>query len=100
MIAVLLLYGVLVWRAFSAGNAAAQAGSLFGAYVAGGIGVWFGLQAAVNIAVNMGVLPTKGLTLPLLSAGGTSTVVLCVAIGLLFGCLGTRYRQYAAFTGG
>jgi len=83
VIAVLVLYGVLVWRAFSAGNAAAQAGSLFGAYVAGGIGVWLGLQAAVNIAVNMGVLPTKGLTLPLLSAGGTSTVVLCVAIGLL-----------------
>jgi len=48
-----------------------------------GIGIWFGLQSFVNIGVNMGLLPTKGLTLPLMSYGGSSMVIMCVAVALL-----------------
>ena len=55
----------------------------FGAQVCYGIGIWIGLQAFINIGVNMGVLPTKGLTLPLVSAGGSSLLVVCMAIGLV-----------------
>jgi cell division protein FtsW len=51
--------------------------------VAFGIGIWIGLQAAVNLGVNMGLLPTKGLTLPFLSYGGSSLIVTLAAIGLL-----------------
>ena len=60
---------LLVWRAFHISRLAAQAGLKFQAYLAAGFGVWLGIQAIVNIGVNMGVLPTKGLTLPLLSYG-------------------------------
>ena len=52
----------------------------FAALVAQGIGVWLGVQALINMGVNMGVLPTKGLTLPLLSFGGSGIVANCVAI--------------------
>lgn len=77
------LYGYLVWRAFSIGSVAQQAGDHFSGYLAYGIGTWLGLQAFINIGVNMGALPTKGLTLPLMSYGGSSLVVVCVAIALL-----------------
>ncbi|HSS28962.1 MAG TPA: FtsW/RodA/SpoVE family cell cycle protein, partial [Usitatibacter sp.] len=55
----------------------------YAALVAQGIGVWLGAQAFINMGVNMGLLPTKGLTLPLLSFGGTGIVVACMAIGIL-----------------
>ncbi len=55
-----------------------EAGLQFGAYLAAGFGVWIGVQALINIGVNMGVLPTKGLTLPLMSYGGSSLVVALV----------------------
>ncbi|TMH30115.1 MAG: cell division protein FtsW, partial [Betaproteobacteria bacterium] len=55
----------------------------FSALVAHGIGVWLGVQAFINIGVNMGVLPTKGLTLPLLSFGGSGIVVNCLAMAIL-----------------
>ena len=55
----------------------------FSALVAQGIGVWIGMQAMINIGVNMGVLPTKGLTLPFLSFGGSGIVVNCIAAALL-----------------
>lgn len=80
---VVLLYGYLFWRCFAIGAAAERVGQAFGAYLAYGIGIWFGLQAFVNMGVNMGVLPTKGLTLPLMSAGGSSMLVMCAAVGLL-----------------
>ncbi len=63
---VIALFVALVWRAFHISRMAAQAGLRFQAYLALAFGVWLGLQASVNIGVNMGVLPTKGLTLPLL----------------------------------
>jgi cell division protein FtsW len=80
---VIVLFAVLVWRAFVIGQSALQAGNRFGAYVAYGIGLWLGLQAFINLGVNMGVLPTKGLTLPLMSYGGSSIVVSCIACALL-----------------
>ena len=57
---------------------------MFNAQIAYGIGIWLGLQACVNMGVNMGALPTKGLTLPLMSYGGSSLLIACVAIALLF----------------
>jgi cell division protein FtsW len=57
---------------------------VFGAQVAYGIGIWLGLQACINMGVNMGALPTKGLTLPLMSYGVSSLLTVGVAIALLF----------------
>ena len=63
-------------------NAFSQ-GRLFAAFAAYGVTFWLGLQAAINMGVNSGLLPTKGLTLPLLSYGGASLVVNCIVIALL-----------------
>ncbi len=81
--AIIALYFALLWQAFAIGRRAELAGQAFGARLAQGIGLWFGIQAFINIGVNMGVLPTKGLTLPLISAGGSSLLVSCAAVGLL-----------------
>lgn len=80
---VIALFALLVWRSFAIGQVALQGGNRFGAYLAFGIGLWIGLQAFINLGVNMGVLPTKGLTLPLMSYGGSSIVVSCIACALL-----------------
>lgn len=81
---VLSLYSILVWRGLVIGFNAYLQGRLFAAYAAYGITFWLGLQAAINMGVNSGLLPTKGLTLPLLSYGGASLVVNCIVIALLF----------------
>jgi cell division protein FtsW len=81
--AVILLFGWLIVRAFAIGRQAAMSERLFAALVAQGIAVWLGVQAMINIGVNMGVLPTKGLTLPFLSFGGSGVVVNLVAIAVL-----------------
>jgi cell division protein FtsW len=83
VIGVLALFVALVWRAFQISRMAAQAGMQFQSYVALAFGVWLGVQALVNIGVNMGVLPTKGLTLPLLSYGRSSLLVSLGWIGVL-----------------
>ena len=80
---VMILYAVLVVRGLMIGFYAHQQSRLFAAYTAYGITFGLGLQAAINMGVNVGLLPTKGLTLPLLSYGGASLVVNCVAIALL-----------------
>lgn len=80
---VLLLYSILVWRGLSIGFNAYVQERLFAAYTAYGLTFWLGLQAAINIGVNSGLLPTKGLTLPFLSYGGASIVVNCMIIALL-----------------
>ena len=80
---VIALYVLLVWRAFIVAAQAAKADNLFASYLSYGIGIWFGLQSFVNIGVNMGLLPTKGLTLPLIRYGGSSMVVMCAAVALL-----------------
>lgn len=82
-VVVILLFALLVWRAFSIGRAADKAGEVFGTHVAYGIGLWLGFQTFINIGVNMGVLPTKGLTLPLMSYGGSSILASCLAVALL-----------------
>ena len=83
-VAVLLLaFAWITLRAFAIGKAAGQQQRYFSALVAQGLGVWIGVQAIINIGVNMGLLPTKGLTLPLLSFGGSAIVANCAAIGLL-----------------
>jgi cell division protein FtsW len=65
----------------------------FAWHLATGLGIWIALQAFINIGVNMGLLPTKGLTLPLMSYGGSSTLTMCAAIGLL---LRVQYEVAAA----
>ncbi|WP_410344191.1 putative lipid II flippase FtsW [Thioalkalivibrio sp.] len=83
VVALIALFAVVVWRAFVIGLLAERGGHAYGSHVAFGIGIWIGVQAAVNLGVNMGLLPTKGLTLPFLSYGGSSLIVTLAAIGLL-----------------
>jgi cell division protein FtsW len=83
VVIVLSLFAVLVGRALAISRNAAHAGLQFQSYVAASIGIWLGLQAFVNIGVNTGLLPTKGLTLPLLSYGGSSMLVTLAWLGLL-----------------
>lgn len=73
----------LVWRAFSIGKMARDLELFFGAFVASGIGIWLGIQSFFNIGVNIGLLPTKGLTLPLISYGGSALWAMLVALALL-----------------
>ncbi len=73
----------LVWRSFYIARLANSAGLKFPAYLAAGFGLWVGIQAFINIGVNMGVLPTKGLTLPLMSYGRSSLIVALAWVGLL-----------------
>jgi len=80
---VLALFGWLLFRAYAIGRQAALLGQPFAALVAQGIGVWIGFQAVINIGVNMGVLPTKGLTLPLMSFGGSGILANCIALAIL-----------------
>jgi cell division protein FtsW len=79
----LALFLALVWRSFYIARLAANAGLRFPAYLAAGFGLWIGIQAFINIGVNMGVLPTKGLTLPLMSYGRSSLIVALAWVGLL-----------------
>jgi cell division protein FtsW len=83
IVVLLTLFGVLVWRAFVIGREAELRGSRFSAYLCYALGGWLGLQALINMAVNMGLLPTKGLTLPLISYGGSSLITVCVMLALL-----------------
>ena len=80
---VIVLFALVVIRAFQIGRHAAFLERNFSALVAQGIAVWIGVQATINIGVNMGVLPTKGLTLPFLSFGGSGVVVNCIAAAVL-----------------
>jgi cell division protein FtsW len=81
--AVIGLFALLVMRAFIVGRQAASLERYFSALVAQGIGIWLAVQAVINMGVNMGLLPTKGLTLPLLSFGGSATIANCLAVTLL-----------------
>ena len=79
----LALFVALIWRSFHIARLAQSAGLDFAAYLAVGFGLWLGLQAFINIGVNMGVLPTKGLTLPLMSYGRSSLIVTLAWVGML-----------------
>ncbi len=80
---VLLLFIFLVGRTLMLGQEATKLGKPFEAYLAYGIAIYFALQAMINMGVNLGMLPTKGLTLPLMSYGGSSILVNCVAVSIL-----------------
>jgi len=80
---VILLFAFIVTRAFSMAAKAERSGFRFASYVAQGLGLWLGMQAFINIGVNVGLLPTKGLTLPLMSYGGNSIIVACIIIAML-----------------
>jgi len=80
---VIVLFAWVLLRAFAIGRQAAMRERHFHALVAQGIGIWIGFQALINMGVNMGLLPTKGLTLPLMSFGGSGLIVNCVAIAVL-----------------
>ena len=77
------LFVYLIWRVFRIGQRAAAMERYFAALTAQGIGVWLAAQACVNMGVNMGLLPTKGLTLPLLSYGGSGILANCVALAIV-----------------
>jgi len=83
VVGVLLLFLVLVLRSLRLSRFAAEAGMPFHALMAAAFGIWLGIQAFINIGVNMGLLPTKGLTLPLMSYGRSSLLVTLAWIGML-----------------
>jgi cell division protein FtsW len=83
VVVVVLLFAWLVTRAFVVGRLAVSYDRPFASLAAQGIGLWFGAQACIHMGVNMGLLPTKGLTLPFMSFGGSSIVANCIALGIL-----------------
>lgn len=83
VIAIIVLFFWLVRRAFDIGRLAVKLDRPYGGLVAQGVGLWLGCQAFINIGVNTGLLPTKGLTLPLMSYGGSAIIVNCLAIAIL-----------------
>ena len=83
VVTVLGLFSWIVIRAFGIGKEAVANERYFAALLAQGLGVWMGVQGIINIGVNMGVLPTKGLTLPLLSFGGSGILANCIAMAVL-----------------
>ncbi len=84
VMAVMILFALFLWRAFRIASRALEKGFRFEAYLAYGIGLLLVFNAGIHVGVNTGILPTKGLNLPLMSAGGSSMVTTFIAIGLLF----------------
>jgi cell division protein FtsW len=82
-VVLIALFLALLWRIFKLAMRAAEAERFFEAYIAIGLGSWLGIQAFINIGVNMGLLPTKGLTLPLISYGRSSLIITMICIALL-----------------
>lgn len=83
VLTVVLLFAILIHRAFAIGRDAINLERYFSGLVAMGIGLWLGVQSFINMGVNMGLLPTKGLTLPLMSFGGSALIANCMAIAIL-----------------
>jgi len=96
VVSVIGLFALLIWRIFQLAVLAEKVGQQFSAFIAYGLGIWFGFQAFVNMGVNMGILPTKGLTLPLMSYGGGSMMVMCCAVALLFRVYSEIYEIVAS----
>jgi cell division protein FtsW len=83
VLTVIAFFALLVQRAFAVGRQSLLLDRVFAGLVAQGIAIWFGAQAFINMGVNMGLLPTKGLTLPLMSFGGSGIVANCLALAVL-----------------
>jgi cell division protein FtsW len=79
----LLLFLALVWRVLQIARLASEAGMKFQSYLAAAFALWVGMQSMINIGVNMGVLPTKGLTLPFMSYGRSSLLVTLAWLGVV-----------------
>jgi cell division protein FtsW len=94
---VILLFYWIVRRSFEIGRQALALDRTFAGLVAKGLGVWFGAQAFINMGVNLGLLPTKGLTLPLVSYGGSGILLNCIAVALL---LRVDYENRVLMRGG
>lgn len=84
IVCTIMLYVLLVGRGLFIARRAQQEKKLFSSYVAYGVSLCIGIQALINMGVNAGILPTKGLTLPLMSYGGSSMLMNCIAVALLF----------------
>ncbi len=80
---VILLFAILTWRCFMIGRQALLLDRIYSGLTAQGFGIWFGFQSFINMGVNMGLRPTKGLTLPLMSFGGSGIVANCLALAVL-----------------
>jgi cell division protein FtsW len=93
---VILGFGLVVQRAFAIGRQSLLLDRVFGGLVAQGMGIWIGVQSFINIGVNMGLLPTKGLTLPLMSFGGSGILANCIALAIL---LRVDYENRSAMRG-
>ena len=83
VVVVVCMFALLVQRAFAIGRQALLLDRVYAGLVAQGMGIWFGVQSFINMGVNMGLLPTKGLTLPLMSFGGSGIVANCLALAVL-----------------
>jgi cell division protein FtsW len=83
VLVIVVMFAWIVARAFAIGRRAATLERYFASLVAQGVGLWIGVQAIINMGVNMGILPTKGLTLPLLSFGGSAIATTCGALAIL-----------------
>ena len=84
MVFLVTLYLAILFRLFRIGRKGIEANHFFGGMVAYGIGIWIILQAGINMGVNLGAFPTKGLTLPFMSYGGSSVLLLCIALAVVF----------------
>lgn len=84
VILLLFLYMAFLYRTFTLGAEAERLKLYFAAYVSYGMGLWFGTQALIHMGVASGILPTKGLTLPLMSYGGSSMITMMIGLGILF----------------
>ena len=89
-------FALVVQRAFAIGRQSLLLDRVFGGLVAQGMGIWIGVQSFINIGVNMGLLPTKGLTLPLMSFGGSGILANCIALAIL---LRIDYENRSAMRG-
>lgn len=83
VIVLMALFATVVWRGFVIGQTAETLNNRFSAYLCYGLSGWFGMQTLINLGVNMGSLPTKGLTLPFMSYGGSSLITVCVMVALI-----------------
>ncbi|MFZ6772098.1 putative lipid II flippase FtsW [Undibacterium sp. SXout7W] len=97
VMAVVLLFYWLLKRAFEIGRQAIALDQTFAGLTAKGIGIWIGVQAFINMGVNLGLLPTKGLTLPLMSYGGSGVMTNCVGLAIL---LRVDYENRVLMRGG
>ncbi|HKY69895.1 MAG TPA: putative lipid II flippase FtsW [Gammaproteobacteria bacterium] len=93
----IVLFAIFIVQGFRIGLRAEKIDDKFSAYLSYGITLWIGLQALINMGVNTGILPTKGLTLPFLSYGGSSMIMMCIAVGFLFKIDYTTRRKFRKY---